>query len=367
MKEVHIMKYNKSKKLINDLLTKEINKQNDNVEILAMSTIDFILKKLTNNICLRNLNINDYIKNQGLYNWISYDKYKTGTPTIYNIVNIHLDVIKKDSKDKYEYLYNLLTTLYHEYYHRLEYISEKNNQLDNIKDSIETFIKDNNQLKLYYNYHDNFNFEINANLYSIKKTEEYLKQYPNVYKKLRNKIEYDKVIYQLNYINYDIQSFFNYINKNIKQLKELPEPINILYDKEYNLNPINELYKAKRWITINDEIKKIILSSKSYIENQNIEKLSQEERTILLESLKYAYYYELERYKNNKELKKNTDKNTDVFTKEQNKELNETINKKLKNNYNKLKYLKQKIKLIKNIILNNNKTKTKKLTYTDQI
>lgn len=355
------MRYDKSKKMVKKLLNKEMKKTNDHVEILPLTKIDFLLRKLKNDIYFKDIKIKDYKEISGLYNMIIYDKYKTGVPNIYNIIYMHLDVIKNDSKDKYEYLYNLLTTLYHEYHHKLKYVPEKDNQIDEFKDNIEVFIKDHPNLGLYNLYHDDFYFEITANLYSVTKTEEFLNKYPNIYKKLKKQLEYDKIVYQLNYINYDIQLFLNYIYKNINKIKNLPETLDILYDKEYKFKPINELYKDELWVSYDEIIQKIILSSKSYLNNQDLTKLPQEELQILLDSLKYSYCYELNRYQKNKELKIYVIKNINIFSKDEITELQQMINHKLKNNYNKLNYLKKKTKKINDLIIS-----PKKLIYKKQ-
>ena len=177
------MRYEKSKKLIKNLLEQENKNTNDNTEIFSLSKIDFLFHKLNNNIYFIDRNLKDYTENLGSYNKVT----RKETNEVYNSISIHLDTIKRDSKDKYEYIYNLLTTLYHEYYHRLVYLKKKDNQIENFQDKIENYIKEFIPI-LYNDYHDNFFFEITADLYSFKKTEQYLKKYPNIYNKLTSKL-----------------------------------------------------------------------------------------------------------------------------------------------------------------------------------
>ena len=73
------MRYDKSKKMINNLLKEEIKNKNDNTEILPISKIDFILQKLNNNIYFRERSLKDYTENFGLCNKIIDDKNRIGT------------------------------------------------------------------------------------------------------------------------------------------------------------------------------------------------------------------------------------------------------------------------------------------------
>ena len=192
-------------------------------------------------------------------------------------------------------------------------MTKKDKQIDKFKETLEIFIK-TSESNLYYHYHDNFYFEITADLYSLEKTEEYLKKYPNIYNKLKNKLEYEKLLSIINYTNYDIQLFFNYLFKMIiknekklykekEMLIEILELIDILCNKEYKFKTINELSQNENWTQFEEELQNIILSSKCYLDNINISNLSQEELKVLLKALKYSYLTELNRYNKNKEIK----------------------------------------------------------------
>ena len=372
------MRYDKSKKLIQSIIKEENIKNNIDVEAIALtSKLDLIYQILTKKIPVKLYeNLNRYSKYLGLFNH-----------NIDNTIELHLDKIRLLYKDNITYLYAIVHTSYHEYNHALFWNNLASTQYEQFITILETLIRLTSQI---YNHHpDDFYTEIIADIYGCNKAEKYFKNYPNIYNQLSNEIERYKLYYQIDYINYDAEKFFNYTTKIIKNSTDIADyllknnfiyiylndnwsyklspndPLNnlikILYNKDLTFKTPNELALSEEWNLYNKEIKYLIVSSKSYLEDIDLSNLALDELNFLLEALEYSYEQELKRLKENENLRVKIEAYKQKNDKYQCLEKN--YNKVTKRNYYKIKYLQQQITIINDLISNkivNKKIITKK-------
>lgn len=313
------------------------NKRNDN----SITTIN-LLKNIKDSLKESKAKIGDYSQ-------------------LEDTIKIFLSEIKSISPTKYLYLWELLTTPYHEYNHKLFWEKaqiEKN--LENFSLLIEELTAEITDIYTT-EHHDNFYDEIIANVYSVKKSSQFLKKYPNIYKILRGYIEYDRLKYQLDLINYDVEQFLNYLNK---QIKKYPNKqtlfqniypyilVKILYTQEGNYKDISSLSKDNEWITLEKEVQYTVIASKSYLSELNYNTLSKEELIFVLDSLMYSYQKEQIRNQQINDLKKEIQKfNKMIFPKlKYGDNLIDISNKRETRNKLKIKYLKQQIDTITKLI-----------------
>lgn len=362
------MKYKLSKELVYKIMKQEIINTGIKVEVLPLTKLENLYLTIKE----------DKQKNKKVHPFQIIKKIikKTDNLGDFNFENNHLkiflDDLKKDSKTKEIYLIELLTTTYHEYNHKITW--EQATDIPNLRNFIlliEQLIIETTEL--YNAHHDDFYEEIIANIYGIEKSEQFLKRYPNIFEKLKGYIENDKLNYQINLINYDIEQFINYFSKILQESKEKSSffkeeyPYNIvgcLYDKDGAFKRITTLMEDKNWNFLEKEVQYSIVASKSYLRSQQLDHLSKEELTFILEAVDYSYQQEINRSIQNQELR--------IRIQRFNREIKPTLdyivdlmpilNKKEKRFLFKIKYLEGLHQKIKKQLTSNMKAKSKILS-----
>lgn len=366
------MKYKLSKELVYKIMKQEMKKTGIKVEVLPLTKLEnlFLVIKESKQ------------KNKKLYSLKRLKTIQTSLKETIdclgdfdfenNHLKIFLDELKKDSKTKEIYLIQLLNTTYHEYNHKITWSkTEITPNLINFTLLIEQLLIKTTEL--YNSYHNDFYEEIIANIYGIEKSEQFLKRYPNIFEKLKGYIENDKLNYQINLINYDIEQFINYFSKTIQSAndksrffkEEYPYGIvKCLYTKEGCFKTIFSLRDNKDWNFLEKEVQYSIVASKSYLQSQKLENLSKEELTFLKEAVDYSYQQEINRSIQNQELRIKIQK----FNREMKPTLDYVVdlmpilNKKEKRCLLKIKYLEGLQQKIKKQLTSNTKAKSKTLS-----
>lgn len=344
-----ILPYTKSESILHVIKQAVENKKNDN-SITVLTFLREIKKEL---IEYKNL-VGDY------------DCFKDD-------IKIFLSEIKKTTPTKQLYLWELLTTTYHEYSHRLLW------QQDQLEKTLEnfTFLLENLTYEITdiyeKNHHDEFKEEIDANIYSVENATRFLKHYPHIYKELQGYIENDRLKYQIQLTNHDVEQFLNYITKTIKcttNKKELFKTgypygiIGVLYNEDGSYKELSQLGKEEEWTSLEKEIQYTIIASKSYQSELDYSNLSLEELIFIHESLTFIYEKELIKFNQNKILR------------EQIRNFNKTVlplleygenhlpllTKKERRNRLKIKYLENQMNLVESIMQSSQINK-KKLEY----
>ena len=305
------MKYKLSKKLILQVMKEEIKKTEIAVEILPITKLEnlFLVIKESKQ---KNEKLSPLKRLKTIQTSVKETRDSLGDTSFEkNNIKIFLEEIKKDSQNEKIYLLELLTTTYHEYNHKTTW--EQATDIPNLRNFIlliEQLIIETTEL--YNFHHDDFYEEIIANAYAIEKTEQYLQRYPNIFEKLKGYLENDKLNYQIDLINYDIEQFINYFSKTIQSANDKSQffkeeyPYRIvecLYTKEGRFKTIVSLRDNKDWNALEKEVQYSIVASKSYLQSQKLENLSPEELTFLKEALDYSYQKEVSRSIQNQELR----------------------------------------------------------------
>lgn len=289
------MKSETSKKIIQKVIKEEVKKTGIPITILPLTKteniIHIIASEIENKRNDSSITITNLLKN--IKNSLMGISDKVGDYDYLNdIIKIFLSEIEKESPTKPLYLWELLTTTYHEYNHKLLWSKEQTEKnLTNFTLILENLICEITDL-YEKNHHDDFYEEIIANVYSVEKASQFLKRYPHIYEKLKGYIENDKLKYQIQLINHDIEQFINYLNKIIKnkdQKEKLFQSfypykiIEIFYNRDGTFKSLATLSKDMEWTSLETEVQYTIISSKSYLKELNYNSLSLEELVFILE------------------------------------------------------------------------------------
>lgn len=212
-----------------------------------------------------------------------------------NVV-IFLNNINKSKKIESK-IFRLAEVCYHEARHSMQ---EKFDEYsyDGFLNDIERFLRNNIDYDLY---HDKYSFEIGAHLYGITKAKEYLQtKYPNLYEKEKDEIERKEKRYYYDYIMYDavdtIDRLIEKIKKDMKKynftrignLENISPIIEIFLNDTLNFKNLTEIIKNDKFKTLDKRIIYAFLSTKSFLENINLEELKNEELTLITEALQYT-------------------------------------------------------------------------------
>lgn len=213
-----------------------------------------------------------------------------------NIV-IFLNRIDKIEKIENK-IFKLAQVCYHEARHSIQQKFDDYSYEGFLRD-IDTFLSTKVS---YILKHDKYYFEIDANLYGVIKAKEYLKnRYPNLYEKYKDKIEIRENQYRFDYMTYDAS---DNVERTIQMLKTM-NTVNFNGSEERkirNVSPVLEVFlnddasfKKISEIVQNDKFRKLdkriiyaFLSSKSFLEQINMDQLSLDELEIINESLHYT-------------------------------------------------------------------------------
>lgn len=367
------MKYRISKKIVKKAIQEEINTTGIPVAIFPLTKTENIIHIITNEIenkkndnsinmltLLRNIKQN-LIESQNQVG--DYDYIK-------DYIKILLSEIESISPTKMLYLWELLTTTYHEYNHKIFWSNDqKEKNLENFTIILENLTYE--MTDIYdKNHHDDFKEEIIANVYSVEKASQFLKRYPHIYEELKGYIENDRMKYQIQFINYDVEQFLNYMTKIIKKKANKQELfqsiypykiVEILYNKDGTFKNLLTLSKDIEWTSLDKEVQHTVVASKAYQNELDYTNLSLDELIFIQESLTAIYAKEMERQKQNNILREQIDSfNKTVLPSLEYGENNlPLISKKEHRNRLKIKYLDHQIKIVENLLqeLQNSKKK----------
>ncbi len=358
------MQYDISKKIVKEIVKDKDKETGLSTKVFSYTRIEHILEiirqgienkmndnSITTLTCLKEIK-NELIRFKHQVGDYDYTKDE---------IKIFLSELKAVSPTKKLYLWELLVTIYHEYNHRLLWSKDQlEKNLDNFALILENLtIELTNIYEL--NHHDDFKEEIDADVYSLENATSFLKHYPNFYKDLQGYIENDRLKYQIQFVNYDVEQFLNYITKTIKcfmNKEELfktgypYEIIGLLYNKDGSYKDLSQLVKEEEWTSLDMEVQYTIIASKSYQSELDYSNLSLDELIFIKESLIFVYQKELKRFEQNRILREQIiDFNkTTLPLLEYGENHLLRLTKKEKRNHLKIKYLENQLKLLDNLL-----------------
>lgn len=237
---------------------------------------------------------------------------------IYIILTILFkETIKKriDTKNPHQ-LVELITTVYHEIGHSRQRIKTENYSYyeQMLINPIEDYIKNNNGAH-YGKNHDDYLSEIDADIYGITKSEQFLKQ-NNLYEEEKDYIKGLKAEYYLRKKNYDFDEIFEefykiYKSKAIKQRGKINNNlpletfIDIFFEKDTaNFKSIIDICRNKNFDTLDKEMFCRVLTSRPFIEQLNFKEITREEISFMIEIIKYIFEQEENKRRYNESLEK---------------------------------------------------------------
>lgn len=204
------------------------------------------------------------------------------------------------SHPTYELMMKYAQITFHELRHTMQNYEDK--------DSYKTFFIKLDKIIQRHNYieyqleHDNFSYEIDANLYGITKAEKYIeKHYPDIYKtyklssykKIMDKKKDDATHKSLIYDHISrVDKIINAIKTNYVAYPaiypHLPHPMQIFLEKDGSYKKISNILNNPNFYKLDKKITYTILSTRFFLETINYEELSIPERKILLKALRYS-------------------------------------------------------------------------------
>ena len=158
----------------------------------------------------------------------------------------------------------------------------------------------------YYLNHDQYSYEIGANLYAVKKTEEYLKKnYPNIYLEHQLELQEKKERYEYDYFSYNpMDTFDRYVevsrriyheamfslnkNKSIPKRNRVDE---IFFTPDYQYKSLAEIRTNQAFCQLEKEIIYTILTSSTFLSSLDFDTLDKDDTELLYQALEYAYWF----------------------------------------------------------------------------
>lgn len=286
------------KKLVHQVLDEEMQNQQLSVRVQALMNFELYHKK-----SLRNFNIYDK-----MINYLHCDSSQCFYNRKKNLIAIILDNFWKLS-DRAEQIYELLFSILHEARHVKQKTFDTNSYegilyfIDNVI-GIDDFDYE-------FVAHNSYSFEIGANLYSIRKTSEYMQQhFPDEYVQIKPKIDMLENIYCLEYLSYNLSKRFDkfipcfqYCIKNkivrwnnqledINQLNNsiIPDVFMTFFQEDGTLKNITEIINNENFDKVDKRISYALLSSTLFLKKLDINNLEHKQLVILREALEYTIF-----------------------------------------------------------------------------
>ena len=201
-----------------------------------------------------------------------------------------------DLKENNMALYNFIFSCYHEIRHSVQHEFSKYSYESFLR-SVEGIIRILVNNFDYSFRHNDYSFEIGANLYSTAKARLYMqKNYPEEYSSIEEQINQIMENILKNYFMYDalytIDGAFRCIKMNRYNLENIKELVNasvlpMFINKDYSFKSISEIMDNEETKKLDKRIIYSVLASSSYKKNINILELSQDEKKLLDDATEY--------------------------------------------------------------------------------
>lgn len=217
------------------------------------------------------------------------------------VIVIFISRLKKIKKIERQ-LFDLVFLCYHEARH-LEQTWFSIGSLPGYLREMEEFICANAFGSDYLLYHDCYSFEIGANLYAIRKTEEYLKRkYPDIYLKYQETIRQKKEKFFDDYFSYHPTDTFDHYIEVLKEMKQesilsfhqdkvvprLDAVSEVFLTSDYRIKKIREIRNHEDFSKLDKTIIYMVLSSSTFLSHLSLDDMDMEEIIFLKEALDYT-------------------------------------------------------------------------------
>lgn len=335
---------NEIKKMVEEISASESDKYGIDIKIWPLSFIDIFNSNFDRGTKYTLVNrVYDYV-NYSLCNGYNNDK---GTAVVYvdtlddkkarsslkDIMNLLIleakydleqgynKILRKNSeylrllaerKDGYLFMYKgmitkdlfqVIKTCYHEARHSVQQTFDRYSY-DRFLCDIERFYMKTDANKDYVDNHDEYSFEIGANLYGVEMAREYLKKnYPKTYERERMVIDAIETRYKNDYILYNPSYTIDKVIPRIRMLNPFGDNEIVKYDFIKDTSPVlsiflngdgsfkrpSEVLTNEKYQSLDKRIVYAFFSSELFLkELGNIKDLTPEEVSILNEAMDYT-------------------------------------------------------------------------------
>lgn len=290
------------KKIVRDIVNSEIEGNNVKFDIFPVTILEYY---------------NDYLMSRSFegVEKIGYPlvplRFKGGFRRVkQDEIVLFLHHSKRVVKPKKSF-FDLVVNSYHEARHINQDFLDKYSYEGALID-MENYVSSNGKMLIYIMEHYSYFVDIDARMYSISKAIDYIKsKYPKIYEKSKEYINRLSREYNFHFLTFDIVSVVeNAIQVRKKRYKSvssminnpifldmyLSEPVPSILNLFLNMNgtfkSISQIISNCRKHNIDDRIIKAILSSKYFLDSVDINSLSNDELSCVMDSLEYtsAYY-----------------------------------------------------------------------------
>lgn len=276
------------KKIIKDIIDEECKKYNLETTVYVITPLEYFYK-ITEGKKMKIFRVNDYINAV-----ISAPSGFFTCETNEIVVHHKVGTIKK-----YKNLMRLIFTTYHELRHAYQETLD-----DYTYEKFLLSIEDMEFSEMDYNVnHNEYSFEIGADLYSIQKTKEYLlKNYPQEYENNKEYLKIKEQKVKFLYMTYDaadlIERKYQKLKRKMKinfskrldieSMDEISPILKIFWNENLSYKKISEIIKDENFNKLDKRIVYAFFSSRTFLETLNVEALTDEELSVLSESLEYT-------------------------------------------------------------------------------
>ena len=195
---------------------------------------------------------------------------------------------------------DFIISIYHEIKHQLQYKDRENIK----KLELSTFMFDIELLVQYFNpkfyneHHGEIFMEIEANLYGVDCTLEYLKNNNLLFPTVKEHLQLLKNAYETDLKNYDFQKFLRLFNQiimsnNSIERDELPGWTEIFYNSDKTIKTIDQILSHEDITHVDSRFLDAFFSSKHFLENINFKGLTYNNQKIIMKAIKNTYSNEL--------------------------------------------------------------------------
>lgn len=179
-------------------------------------------------------------------------------------------------------------------YHEARHVMQRRFNMysyDSFLNELDSNIK-NCSFNNYMLHHDEFSFEIGANMYGVEKAKKYMmKNFPSQYELEKENISIKEENYQFNYFTYDscdtVDFAIQIMKDNKYDFRKATFPFSIFYNSDLSYKSIDDIMSNDLCQRLDKRCLYAIFSSNSFLEQVDISSLSYEEKSILIESLEY--------------------------------------------------------------------------------
>ena len=224
-----------------------------------------------------------------------------------------LSLLSHREKNSGEFVANYTFTLFHELRHHYKKVIDDSIGI-NEQVNFGMFNRDISYYISYYfpshygMYHDEYWHEIDANLYGINRTSEFLKSKGMLTEECKTFIRKRKNRYLYNLNSYDFHYFLSVLDKIVKNNPEIDINDNyflaLFYKNNKEFNSVDEiLYLANAW-NVDEKVLNYFFSNAIFLNNLDFISLSLRNQKVIVNAIDCALKKEINRRNNNNELLK---------------------------------------------------------------